>query len=214
MEARLLVTLKGGEWSAPQAEQRGANAVAVRGLDMDRGLIANSNKTYDDTMYVILEGGETGTEVYEYRLTTESSDERRGVGRLDAKQVQYVRGLHKGKDPGYRLKTNAAEGSRQGLEGTFQIVGANIHSAYARQPIDSATPLKPNVSLGCQVVASGKRAFEQTLVFVLDKKGIQTFPYTIVNGEELAALDAALQQSRRRSVLVHLVSRPAAASNS
>jgi len=207
MEAKLLVTLKGGEWLEPEREGRVANAVAVRGLDLTRGLVSNSNKTYDDTMYVVLEepGGEA--EVYEYRMTTESSSSEPGVGRLSSKQVTYVRGLHRGKDPAYRLKGNYAEGTRRGQKGTHRIVGANMHSAYSRRPINSETPLSPKVSLGCQVVAAGKRAFERSLVSFLDSKGIKQFPYTIVDGEELALLDRALIEKRRESVLVRRVPR-------
>jgi len=207
MEAKLLVTLKGGEWVEPNGRGRVANAVAVRGLDLDRGLQTNGNKTYDDTMYVVAEDRDGGTEVYEYRMTTESSSEERGVGRLDSRQVTYVRGLHRGKDPAYRLKGNVAEGTRRGLEGKHSITGANVHSAYTRRTITSETPLSPRVSLGCQVVAASKSAFEQSLVFFLDKKGIKQFPYTIVDGKELAVLDKALRDSQKASVLAHGVPR-------
>lgn len=207
MEAKLLVTLKGGEWLEPNGRARVANAVAVRGLDLDRGLKTNGNKTYDDTMYVIVEARDGDTEVYEYRMTTESSSEEHGVGRLDSRQVTYVRGLHRGKDPAYRLKGNIAEGTRRGLEGKHTIVGANVHSAYTRRIITSETPLSANVSLGCQVVAASKSAFEQSLVFFLDKKGIKEFPYTIVDGKELALLDRALRDSQKASVLAHGVPR-------
>lgn len=208
-EAKVIVALKGGEWREPQGPEPVANAVAVRGLDLDRGLLSNGNKTYDDTLYIVVDAAGV-TEVHEYRMTTESSSEKRGVGRLDAKQVVYVRGLHKGKDPGYRLKEESAEGTRTGLEGTYRITGANIHSAYAKRPIDSTTPLSPNVSLGCQVIAAGKRPFEKELVFFLDEKGVKEFPYTIVDGEELSALDHALLQQQRQSILAHAIPRPAA----
>ena len=206
MEAKLLVTLKGGEWVEPEKEERVANAVAVRGLDLDRGLLDNGNKTYDDTMYIILEKGDD-LEVYEYRMTTESSSEKEGVGRLDSKQVKYVRGLHRGKDPAYRLKGNEAEGTRLGSKGKHKIVGANMHSAYTKRTITTETPLSPNVSLGCQVVAASKSAFEESLVFFLDKKGVKEFPYTIIDGEELALLNRALVQNNRWSVLMHGVPR-------
>jgi hypothetical protein len=210
MEAKLVVTLKGGEWVEPQGNERVANAIAIRGLDLDRGLLPNSNKTYDDTMYIILEKAEEDPEVYEYRMTTESSSEKQGVGRLKSKQVKYYRGLHRGKDPAYRLKGNVAEGTRQGLKGTHKIVGANIHSAYSRRTITSETPLSPKVSLGCQAIAASKSAFEQSLVFFLDKKGVKEFPYTIVDGDELALLDRTLQEKQRPSVLVRRVLRPEA----
>jgi len=209
-EARLLVALKGGAWAEP-AEARGvANAVAIRGLDFDKGLLSNGNRTYDDTMYLVLHSAGQDPEVYEYRMTTESSSPQRGVGRLDSKQVTYVRGLHRGKDPAYKLKEAAAEGTRTGLEGTYKITGANIHSAYAKRIIDSSTPLSPKVSLGCQVVAAGKKPFEKSLVFLLDEKGIKEFPYTIVDGDELTVLDHALLQHQHQSVLVHAIPRPEA----
>ncbi len=207
MEAKLLVTLKGGEWAEPEGEERAANAVAVRGLDLDRGLLDNGNKTYDDTMYIIVEQSGGESEVYEYRMTTESSSEKEGVGRLDSKQVKYVRGLHRGKDPAYRLKGNQAEGTRLGRKGKHKIVGANMHSAYTKRTITSETPLSPNVSLGCQVVAASKSAFEESLVSFLDKKGVNEFLYTIIDGEELAVLDRALLQNKRWSVLMHGVAR-------
>lgn len=206
-EAKTLVALKGGDWREPDDAKTAANVVAVRGLDFDYGLKENGNLTYDDTMYVLVHDPVNGPEVFEYRMTTESSSTKRGVGRLDSKQVMYIRGLHLGKDPGYRLKNDAAEGTRTGLEGSFSITGANIHSAYAKRVIDSATPLNPNVSLGCQVVASGKRPFENALVYVLDKKGIKEFPYTIVDGRELDVLDNVLKQNRKQSVLIHGVPR-------
>lgn len=200
-EAKLVVTLKGGEWREPQ-DAPVANAIAVRGLDLDTGLHANGKKTYDDTMYIVTEAPGKPVEVYEYRMTTESSSTERGVGRLDSMQVVYVRGLHRGKDPGYRLKGDAAEGTREGIEGTQRILGANIHSAYAKRAIDSETPLSPNVSLGCQVVAASKKAFEQSLVSLLDDKGISEFPYTIVDGDELNLLNQALEARNKHSLLV------------
>jgi hypothetical protein len=207
-EARLLVSLKGGEWVEPTDGERVANAVAIRGLDLDEGLKPNGNKTYDDTMYLVITEPGHEVEAYEYRMTTESSSTQRGVGRLDSKQVWYVRGLHRGKDPAYRLKGSVAEGTRAGLAGSYQIAGANIHSAYSRRTIDSETPLSPNVSLGCQVIAAGKTQFEKSMVKVLDAKSIKEFPYTIVDGEELSVLDNALAQRQRQSILVHGVPRP------
>lgn len=174
----------------------------VRGLDLDRGLPPNDNRTYDDTMYVVIDAGGEETEVYEYRMTTESSSTERGVGRLDAMQVVYVRRLHRGKDPGYRLKGDSAEGTREGIEGTQRIVGANIHSAYAKREIKSDTPLSPNVSLGCQVIAASKQGFEKTMVEVLDGKGVTEFPYTIVDGKELEVLNEALRARQKHSLLV------------
>lgn len=212
-EAKVIVALKGGEWREPQGDQPIANAVAIRGLDIDKGLLSNGNKTYDDTLYVVVDA-EGATEVYEYRMTTESSNEKRGIGRLDSKQVIYVRGLHRGKDPAYRLKEESAEGTRQGLKGTYKITGANVHSAYSRRLIDSTTPLSPNVSLGCQVIAAGKSAFEKEMVFFLDKKGVKEFPYTIVDGEELSALDRALLQQQHQSILAHAIRREAASVSS
>jgi hypothetical protein len=179
-------------------------------LDLKRGLVANSNERYDDTLYVVLEAFEAAPEVYEYRMTTESSSDEKGVGRLKSLQVTYVRGLHRRKDPAYRLKGNVAEGTREGLEGTYDIVGANIHSAYSKRPIDGDTPLKPNVSLGCQVVAASKSAFEKSLVFPLDKKGVKQFPYTIVDGAELALFNQTLLEHQQHSVLVHRLPRPEA----
>jgi hypothetical protein len=203
MEAKLIVDLKGGEWVEPAEEERVANAIAVRGLDLEEGLVQNGNQTYDDTAYIILEEGNGGFEVYEFRMTTESSNPERGVGRLKAKQVIYVRGLHKGTDPAFRLLGNAAEGTRAGIEGEFQIVGANMHSAYTWRQIDSQTPLSPNVSLGCQVIATNKSDFEKSLVFLLDRKGVDRFPYTIVADKELQVLDALLQEQGKKSILVH-----------
>ncbi|GMW02871.1 MAG: hypothetical protein AMXMBFR84_40070 [Candidatus Hydrogenedentota bacterium] len=206
-EAKLVVSLKGGEWRAPQAGETVANAIAVRGLDLIKGLQTNSNKTYDDTMYVFVRAADAPTEVYEYRMTTESSSNKQGVGRLSAMQVIYVRGLHRGKDPAYRLKGNAAEGTREGLEGTHQILGANVHSAYSKREIDSSTPLQPNVSLGCQVVAASKRDFEKHVIGVLDDKGVKEFPYTIIEGDELEVLDRALTSRGRHSILVEGIPR-------
>lgn len=208
-EVKLIVSLKGGEWREPQGTQFAANAIAVRGLDLDKGLQPNSNKTYDDTMYIVVESESAGPEVYEYRMTTESSSTSRGVGRLSSMQVVYVRGLHRGKDPGYRLKGDAADGTRQGMEGTQRILGANVHSAYAKRAIDSSTPLSPNVSLGCQVVAASKRDFEKMLVSLLDSKGIKEFPYTIIDGEELAVLDRALEDRGKHALLVEGIARTA-----
>ncbi|MDX9974061.1 MAG: hypothetical protein RBU21_13840 [FCB group bacterium] len=208
-EAQVLVSLKGGEW-AESATGPVANAIAVRGLDLDHGLRPNGNTTYDDTLYLVIAEPGKNVEAYEYRMTTESSSTQRGVGRLDSKQVWYVRGKHRGKDPAYKLKGSVAEGTRAGLEGTHQIVGANIHSAYSKRSIDSETPLRPNVSLGCQVIAAGKTDFEKSMVKLLDAKGITEFPYTIVEGEELSVLDAALEQHQRKSILIHGVPRPKA----
>ena len=207
METRLIVTLKGGEWVEPAGAKRVANVVAVRGLDLDQGLHNNDNKTYDDTMYVVIEAPEQAAEVYEYRMTTESSSTRKGVGRLAAKQVYYVRGLHRGKDPAFRLEGNRAEGTRVGREGTYDIVGANIHSAYTRRPIDSATPLAPNISLGCQVIAASKTDFERDFIARLDKQGIKTFPYTIVSDKELALLDDELHAQGKESILARALPR-------
>jgi len=207
MEARLIVTLKGGEWVDSSGSERVANAIAIRGLDLVEGLQENSNQRYDDTMFVILEDANGEFEVYEYRMTTESSSTKKGVGRLDSKQVTYVRGLHRGKDPGYRLKGGSADGTRVEMEGDYKITGANIHSAYAKRAITSDTPLKANVSLGCQVVAAGKTPFEKSLVFLLDKKGVKQFPYTIVEDEEIAFLDKSLQEKGKESLLVHAITR-------
>lgn len=201
-EAKLLVSLKGGDWIEVEGTRPVANVVAVRGLDLDLGLKPNGNTTYDDTMYVIVDEPNKDTEVFEYRMTTESSSASKGVGRLASKQVIYVRGLHRGKDPAYRLKDDSAPGTRVGLEGQVAILGANLHSAYAKRQIDSATPLAPNVSLGCQVVATSKKDFEQSLIKLLDKKGIKEFPYTIIDGDELQVLESALRQKSKRSVLV------------
>lgn len=209
-EAKLLVSFKGGEWREPNSTHAVANVVAVRGLDLDLGLKPNGNKTYDDTMYVIVDAPSKNTEVYEFRMTTESSSTNRGVGRLDSKQVTYVRGLHRGKDPAYRLRDDSAPGTRSGIEGTVAILGANIHSAYAKRAIDSATPLAPNVSLGCQVIASSKKAFEQALIQQLDKKGIKEFPYTIIDGDELLVFERALERKAKRSVLAYGIARDAA----
>lgn len=209
MEAKLVITLKGGEWVESGGAGTVANAIAIRGLDMDQGLHDNTNKRYDDTMFVIVEDSGGTYSAYEYRMTTESSSERRGVGRLDSKQVIYVRGLHRGVDPAYKLKGGAAEGTRVQMEGDFKIVGANVHSAYSKRPITSDTPLKENVSLGCQVVAASKPDFEKSMVYTLDKLGVKEFPYTIVDEEELAFLDQSLQEKGKRSLLVHAVSRGA-----
>lgn len=206
-EAKLIVGLKGGEWRLPEGEAPVANVIAVRGLDFEAGLHTNGSETYDDTMFVVVELPGGGNEVYEYRMTTESSSTDKGVGRLSAMQVYYVRGLHRGRDPGYRLKGDAADGTRQGLEGTHRILGANVHSAYSKSPIDSRTPLKENVSLGCQVVAASKKDFETTLVAVLDKMRVREFPYTIVEGDELAVLERALTDRGKHSLLVAGVSR-------
>lgn len=208
MEARLIVGLKGGAWVTADGGKRVANAVAIRGLDMTEGLLPeNTNQRYDDTMFVVLEEPDGEYEVFEYRMTTESSSDEKGVGRLDSKQVTYVRGLHRGKDPGYRLKGGSADGTRVDMDGTYKIAGANIHSAYAKRAITSETPLKDNVSLGCQVVAAGKTPFEKSLVFTLDEKGVKEFPYTIVDQEEIAFLDQSLQEKGQRSVLVHAIAR-------
>lgn len=207
METRLIVTLKGGDWVQANGGKRVANAVAIRGLDLANGLHENSNKRYDDTMFVVLEDSNGDFEVYEYRMTTESSSEEKGVGRLDSKQVTYVRGLHRGEDPGYCLKGGSADGTRVDMEGAYKIAGANIHSAYAKRVITSDTPLKENVSLGCQVVAAGKTPFEKSLVFTLDDKGVTEFPYTIVDEEEMALLDEALQEKGKQSVLVRAIAR-------
>ena len=47
------------------------------------------------------------------------------------------------------------------------------------------------------MVAASKRAFERSLVVFLDNKGIKQFPYTIVDGEELALLDRTLLERQR-----------------
>ena len=207
MEAKLVVTLKGGEWVDADGSGRVANAIAVRGLDWTEGLKANSNQRYDDTMFVILEDANGTFEVFEYRMTTESSSTEKGVGRLDSKQVTYVRGLHRGKDPAYRLKGGQADGTRAEMEGQYKITGANIHSAYSRWAITSETPLRENVSLGCQVIAAGKAPFEKSMVFLLDKKGVKQFPYTIVDDEEISFLDETLREKGKESLLVHAISR-------
>ena len=207
MEARLIVMLKGGEWAAPESKKPVANAIAVRGLDFEKGLKENWNKTYDDTMYLVLETATGPAEVYEYRMTTESSSESKGVGRLESKQVTYVRGKHRGTDPGYRLQGNAAPGTRVGIKGAQQITGANIHSAYSKRPINSETPLQPNVSLGCQVVAASKQDFEKSLVQTLDQRGVKQFLYTIVDDAELAELNKILESQGVKSVLASAVSR-------
>ncbi len=207
MEMRLIVMLKGGEWAEPEGNKPAANAIAVRGLDFEKGLLPNSNKTYDDTMYIVVEKPAAPPEVLEYRMTTESSSEKKGVGRLKSKQVIYVRGKHKGTDPGYRLLGNAAPGTRVGRKGEQQITGANIHSAYSRRPIDSATPLSPNVSLGCQVVAASKNDFEKSLVAALDKLGVKQFPYTIVDDAELAEFNKILESQGEKSILANVVAR-------
>ncbi len=207
MEARLVVTLKGGEWVDSMDSGRAANALAVRGLDFADGLHENTNQRYDDTLFVVLGNKDGEFEVYEYRMTTESSSDERGVGRLDSKQVTYVRGLHRGEDPGYRLKGGSADGTRVEMEGEYQITGANIHSAYAKRTITSDTPLKPNVSLGCQVIAAGKTPFEKSMVFQLDNKGVRQFPYTIVDEDEIAFLDESLREKGKQSLLVHAISR-------
>lgn len=207
MEARSLVLLKGGVWDDPSEKERVANAIAVRGLDLDLGLHDNGNQTYDDTMYVVLEGGGKETAVVEYRATTESSSTRQGVGRLAACQVTYQRGLHKGRDPAFRLKGDRAEGTRRGREGTYEILGANLHSAYSSREFDSGTPLRPNVSLGCQVVATSKRLFESNVVKFLENEGVRDFPYTIVEDDEMALYDQMLRESSVQSVLVHAIDR-------
>jgi len=207
MEARLIVALKGGEWAEPEGNKPAANAIAVRGLDFDRGLSTNSNKTYDDTMYLVVESPSAPPEVFEYRMTTESSSQDKGVGRLKSKQVTYVRGKHRGTDPAYRLLGNAAPGTRVGVKGEQQITGANIHSAYAKRPINSETPLKPNVSLGCQVIAASKSDFEKGLVQMLDQREVKQFPYTIVEDAEFAEFDKILQSQGEKSVLADSVLR-------
>ena len=206
-EAELLVALKGGEWVEPGPGGRVANAVAIRGLDLDEGLGRNGNQTYDDTMYVVIEEDGNPPVAYEYRMTTESSSEEAGVGRLDSKQVTYVRGLHRGKDPAFRLKGNMAEGTRQGREGKHKIIGANMHSAYTWRNVNSETPLSPRVSLGCQVVAASKSKFEKSLVELLDEEHINAFPYTIVDDSELSLLDLTLFENNRESVLVRRIPR-------
>lgn len=206
-EAKLLVTLKGGEWVEPTTEAPVANVIAVRGLDLDRGLGENGNQRYDDTMYVIVRSPTGDVEVYEYRMTTESSSSKKGVGRLSSKQVWYLRGKHKKRDPAYQLKGGSAEGTRVGQEGSYRILGANIHSAYSRRPITSETPLPENVSLGCQVVAAGKSDFEKELVKMLDKLGITAFPYTIIEDAEIGVLEAALAKNQKQSVLADALPR-------
>lgn len=201
-EAKLVVALKGGEWREPNGNRAVANAIAVRGLDLTDGLKPNGNQTYDDTMYLVIDAKGLETEVYEYRMTTESSNTTKGVGRLNSMQVVYVRGLHRGKDPAYRLKGNEAEGTREGIEGSQRICGANLHSAYSRREIESETPLSPNVSLGCQVVAASKREFENAVVGLLDKKGVKEFPYTIIDGDEFEVLDRTLAERGKHSLLV------------
>ncbi|HOF42041.1 MAG TPA: hypothetical protein PLD73_18375, partial [Candidatus Hydrogenedentes bacterium] len=207
MEARLIVMLKGGEWTVPEGKKPVANAIAIRGLDFEKGQKKNWNKTYDDTMYLVLESASAPPEVFEYRMTTESSSESKGVGRLESKQVTYIRGKHRGTDPAYRLQGNAAPGTRLGLEGEQQITGANIHSAYSKQPIDSETPLQPNVSLGCQVVAASKRDFEKALVQALDKRGVTQFLYTIVDDAELVEFNRILESRGVTPILADAVSR-------
>jgi len=209
MEARSLVMLKGGEWMAATGKERVANTIAVRGLDMDLGLRNNGNATYDDTMYVVLEGGERATKVIEYRATTESSSTKHGVGRLTASQVTYQRGMHKGRDPAFRLKGDRAEGTRTGRSGTYDILGANLHSAYSSKRFDSTTPLSPNVSLGCQVVATSKNSFESNMVKYLEREGIGEFLYTIIEDEELQIFERNLREASTRSVLVHVIDRSA-----
>jgi hypothetical protein len=207
MEMRLIVALKGGEWVEPEGNKPAANAIAVRGLDFKKGLQENSNRTYDDTMYLVVEKPSASPEAFEYRMTTESSSEDKGVGRLNSKQVVYVRGKHRGTDPAYRLLGNAAPGTRMGLKGEHQITGANIHSAYSKRPIDSETPLRPNVSLGCQVVAASKSDFEKAVVKELDKRGVKQFPYTIVDDAELREFNRILTSQGAESVLVYTVAR-------
>jgi hypothetical protein len=207
MEAKVIIDLKGGEWRTTGGRQTAANAIAIRGLDLDEGLKQNANQTYDDTMYLVVESSSGNLTVFECRMTTESSSKDRGVGRLSSKQVTYVRGLHRGKDPAYRLKTGGAEGTRKGLEGEYRITGANIHSAYSKQTITSRTLLSPNVSLGCQVVAAGKDTFEKHLVLPLDHVNVKEFPYTIVSGEEMTLFKTFLEENGRRSVLVHAIPR-------
>jgi hypothetical protein len=204
-EAKVVVGLKGGVWS--EGEGIVANAVAVRGLDLTDGLRKNSNKTYDDTVFIVVDRAGDNTEVFEYRMTTESSREKTGTGRLSSRQVHYVRGKHRGKDPAYRLQGNAAEGTRHGMTGSHQIIGANIHSAYSSRTFDSTTPLRENVSLGCQAIATSKSQFEKQFVFRLDKIGVKEFPYTIVDGDELVVLDKALRKQQKQSVLVHRIAR-------
>jgi hypothetical protein len=207
MEAKLIVTLKGGEWTSTPDEEIATNAIAIRGLDLEMGLSVNTNKTYDDTLYVVMERSNEPTEVHEFRMTTESSNSREGVGRLDSKQVYYRRGLHKGVDFAYRLVGEAALGTRAGLEGEYQITGANIHSAYTSRRIDSTTPLSPNVSLGCQVIAMSKGEFEENFVGLLDGKDVQRFSYTIVEGTEIAEFDRILRSHTTSSILVRALPR-------
>jgi len=206
-EAQLIVTLKGGAWLEPDGKGPAANAVAVRGLDFERGLKPNGATTYDDTLYVVVTPPGGATKVFEYRMTTESSSTDKGVGRLEARQVTYVRGLHRKKDPAYQLKTGEAPGTRQGMEGTYSILGANIHSAYSRRPIDSSTPLAPNVSLGCQVIAAGKSEFEADMVKAFDALKVKSFPYTIVSNDEMDFFEASVRNAGYRSILAQAVRR-------
>ena len=208
MEARLIVELKGGEWAEPPPGGRVANAIAVRGLDLDIGFKENTNQRYDDTMYIVIDYADGASETYEYRMTTESSSNERGVGRLHSRQVTYVRGLHRGKDPAFRLKGNSARGSRVGREGEFDIVGANIHSAYSRRPITSESPLPNNVSLGCQVIAAGKADFETSFIQLLDAKGIKQFLYTIVANGEVEVFNELVTNGGQQSVLIDRLPRP------
>lgn len=209
MEARLIIELKGGLWNTEFVDGVAANALAIRGLDLDRGLSENSNRTYDDTLYMILEYQDNPTEVYEYRMTTESSSTEKGVGRLQSRQVIYIRGLHRGKDPAFRLEGNAAKGTRLGSEGVYDITGANIHSAYTSRIINSDTPLSPNVSLGCQVIAASKTDFEENMITLLDSKRVARFPYTIVGNDEIQYLDQLLREKGKTSVLVRALPRKA-----
>lgn len=210
MEARLVVELKGGEWAEPPTGGKVANAIAIRGLDLDRGLSENTNLHYDDSLFVVIEYSDDTAEVYEYRMTTESSSSKKGVGRLQSRQVTYVRGLHRGKDPAYRLVGNRARGTRAGLEGEHDITGANIHSAYSRRPITSDSPLAENVSLGCQVVAASKSDFESSMVRTLDKKGVKRFLYTIVGNDEVDVFRKLVEDGGKNSVIVSGLPRPGA----
>ena len=112
--------------AAPRARSLGE---CDRGARTDlRRLKENWNKTYDDTMYLVLRRLRPA-EVYEYRMTTESSSESKG-GPPESKQVTYVRGKHRGTDPGYRLQGGRpARGSGSRRTTNHR---ANIHSAYSK----------------------------------------------------------------------------------
>lgn len=207
MEVRLIVSLKGGEWVSAVGNATAANAVAIRGLDLTHGLTENSNQTYDDTVFMIFASANGDTEVHEFRMTTESSNNKVGVGRLNSKQVFYQRGLHRGKDPAFRLLGNAAPGTRVGRKGEFQITGANIHSAYTSRRIDSTTPLSPNVSLGCQVIAASKPEFERIFVRMLEQRGVRQFPYMIVEDDEVREFERLLNEQSVDSILVRALPR-------